>query len=126
MDQEKSQTKKKQYDIQYAKEKLKRIPLDVPKTTYEAIKAHTDSQGESVNGFIKRAIASQMERDQVSVEAPEPPQSKDISLPFDGLKAVPAAFSGVTETTDAIPEASRKLIEEVRKMTADNGGANYE
>lgn len=63
MDQEKKQTKKKQYDIQYAKENLKRIPLDVPKATYEQIKAHAEAHSESVNGFIKRAINKTMELD---------------------------------------------------------------
>lgn len=63
MDQEKKQAKKKQYDIQYAKENLKRIPLDVPKATYEQIKAHAEARKESVNGFIKRAITDTIERD---------------------------------------------------------------
>ena len=66
MKQEKKQDKKKQYDIQYAKENLKRIPLDVPKATYEEIKTHAAICKESVNGFIKRAIAETMERDNFS------------------------------------------------------------
>lgn len=69
MDQEKKQAKKKQYDIQYAKENLKRIPLDVPKTTYEEIKAHTETRNESINGFIKRAIFETMERDKTAPTA---------------------------------------------------------
>ena len=63
MEQEKKQLKKKQFDFQYAKENLKRIPLDVPKATYEEIKAHAEAHSESVNGFIKRAINDTMERD---------------------------------------------------------------
>lgn len=66
MDQEKKQAKKAQYDIQYAKENLKRIPLDVTKATYEEIKAHAEARKESVNGFIKRAISDTMERDRQS------------------------------------------------------------
>lgn len=46
--------KRKEYIYQYQREKLKRIPLDVPKDNYERIKAHSEAQGESVNGFIKR------------------------------------------------------------------------
>ena len=42
---------------------VKRIPLDVQKDQYEQIKAHADQRGESVNGFIKRAISETMERD---------------------------------------------------------------
>lgn len=54
---------KKAYNQNYAKEKLKRIPLDVPKEKYDEIKAHSDKMHESVNGFIKRAIDETMERD---------------------------------------------------------------
>ena len=64
METEKKQAKKKQYDIQYAKENLKRIPLDVPKATYEQIKAHAKAHSESVNGFSKRAINKTMELDE--------------------------------------------------------------
>lgn len=55
--------KRKEYIYQYAKEKLKRIPLDVPKATYEEIKNHATARNESINGFVKRAIAETMERD---------------------------------------------------------------
>ena len=46
----------------YAKENLKRIPLDVQKSKYEQIKAAADSVGETVNGYIKTAIDERMER----------------------------------------------------------------
>lgn len=47
----------------YAKKNLKRIPLDVQKEKYDEIKAAADSVGESVNGYIKKAIDERMERD---------------------------------------------------------------
>ena len=56
-------TQRKEYIYQYAKENLKRIPLDVPKSDYEEIKAHASSNRESVNGFIKRAISETIARD---------------------------------------------------------------
>lgn len=37
-------------------EKLDRINLTVPKGKKDTIKAHAEAQGESVNGFINRAI----------------------------------------------------------------------
>jgi len=37
--------------------------LDVQKEHYETIKAHAENQGETVNGFIKRAINETMTRD---------------------------------------------------------------
>lgn len=54
---------KKSYDLQYAKDKLKRIPLDVPKEKYDQIKAAADNAGESVNGYIKKSIDMRMEAD---------------------------------------------------------------
>lgn len=54
---------KKEYDLEYAKKNLKRIPLDVTKDGYEEIKAHALKYDKSVNSFIKRAINETMERD---------------------------------------------------------------
>ena len=45
-----------------------RINLTVGKGRRDIIKAHADAHGESVNGFINRAIDHEMERDN---EAPE-------------------------------------------------------
>ena len=39
------------------------IKVRVSKGQKDIIKAHADSMGESVNGFISRAIEGQMERD---------------------------------------------------------------
>ena len=65
--------KRKEYMYQYAKEKLKRIPLDVTKSTYEEIKIHAEAHGESVNGFVKRAISEAMERDKAAQDPPDGP-----------------------------------------------------
>ena len=53
--------KKTQYNLEYAKKNLKRIPLDVQKEKYEAIKAAAEAAGESVNGYIKTAVDMRME-----------------------------------------------------------------
>ena len=55
--------KRKETMMEYAKKNLKRVPLDVQKDYYDQIKAHASAQGESVNGFIKRAIDETMKRD---------------------------------------------------------------
>ncbi len=47
----------------YVKEKYDRVLLTMDKGRKETIKAHAEAQGESVNGFINRAIAETMERD---------------------------------------------------------------
>lgn len=50
-------------NMEYAKKNLKRIPLDVQKEHYEIIKTHAQSKGETINGFIKRAINETLERE---------------------------------------------------------------
>lgn len=57
--------------LKYAKENLKRVPLDLQKSTYEEIKTHAESRKESVNGFIKRAITETLERDRAAPAAGE-------------------------------------------------------
>lgn len=44
-------------------QKLDDIKVRVPKGEREVISAHAESQGESLNAFIRRAIAEAMERD---------------------------------------------------------------
>ena len=58
-----SKTKKAKYDIEYAKNKLKRIPLDVSKEKYEEIKKAAQTASESVNGYIKEAIDTRLNND---------------------------------------------------------------
>ena len=52
-----------QSSMRYAKKRLKRIPLDVPNEKYNEIARHAYKRGETVNGFIKRAINEAMQRD---------------------------------------------------------------
>ena len=49
----------------YKANNIKRIPLDVPKEKYETIKTAAEAAGESVNGYIKRAIDERMNRDNI-------------------------------------------------------------
>ena len=44
-------------------EKLDEIKVRVPKGKKSEIQAHAETRGETVNGFIKRAIDETMERD---------------------------------------------------------------
>lgn len=48
-----------------------RVNLVLPKGQKDIIKAHAESQGESVNGFISRAIENQMERDKIGYDIKE-------------------------------------------------------
>lgn len=49
--------------LKYAKNNLKRIPLDVQISKYEEIKAAADSKQETVNGYIKKAIDARLLED---------------------------------------------------------------
>ena len=54
-------TNRTEYQLEYAKKNLKRIPLDVQKEKYEEIKAAAEATGESVNGYIKTAVDRRIE-----------------------------------------------------------------
>lgn len=54
----------------YVKDNYDRVLVTMPKGQKEAIKAHAERRGESVNGFIGRAISETMERDR-SADEPE-------------------------------------------------------
>lgn len=53
---EESMRKKKTYVQEYAKQKYKRVPLDLTHEQYDLLKSHADACGEPVNTFIKNAI----------------------------------------------------------------------
>lgn len=63
--------KKTEYNLNYAKEKLKRIPLDVQKEKYEQIAQAAAVAGESVNGYIKKAIDLRMEQEKSGIKSEE-------------------------------------------------------
>lgn len=50
----------KKANIKYRKENIKRIPLDVQKEKYEEIQTAAATVGESVNGYIKKAIDARL------------------------------------------------------------------
>lgn len=54
---------KTEYQRNYKKEKLKRVPLELPIEKYNEVKSAADNASESVNGYIKKAIEQRMKRD---------------------------------------------------------------
>ena len=57
-------SKKQQGHVhKYVKEHYDRISVTVPKGKKEEIRDHAEAQGESINGFINRAIDETIERD---------------------------------------------------------------
>lgn len=53
--------KRKDYLLNYAKKKYKRIPLDLPLEKYEELKSICEQNQESINGFIKKAIDARIQ-----------------------------------------------------------------
>lgn len=51
------------YQNKFIAKAYDRVNLTMPKGKKEKVQAHAESQGESVNGFINRAIDHEMERD---------------------------------------------------------------
>ena len=47
----------------YVKNKYDRFGLTMPKGDLDPIKAHAEARGESVNGFINRAVKEVMEKE---------------------------------------------------------------
>ena len=67
-----------------------RINLTVPKGKKDTIQAHAEAQGESVNGFINRAIDNQISQDRRKgpQDAPESTKGQGVvSLPSEREKA---------------------------------------
>ena len=55
--------RKKRNQYEFDKRKYDHIHLQAPKGRKDEIKAHAEKQGESVNGFINRAVDETMERE---------------------------------------------------------------
>ena len=91
----------------YVKAKYDRFGLTMAKGHLDEIKAHAETQGESVNGFINRAIDQAMGQDgreSPSEAAQGPSVVGVVSLPPDTLKAAQEAAQGVGETVSQFIE----------------------
>ncbi len=53
----------KKASLRYAKDKLKRVPLDLKKEEYERLSAAAKASGKSINGYIKEAISEKISHD---------------------------------------------------------------
>ena len=88
----------------YVKNRYDRFGLTMPKGRLDEIKAAAAAQGESVNGFINRAIDSQMEQDSYSgpLEAPQG---------AGGIPASPSTLKAAREAAEAAGEALPDFVE---------------
>lgn len=95
-----------------------KLLLRLQKGRKDVIQAHAAAQGESVNGFINRAIDSQMDRDasrSPAEAAGAHAGSGAVSLPSDTLKAAREAAEAAGEE---LPAFVTRAVEE----TADRDG----
>ena len=56
--------KKKASNAKWDAENLKRMSLAVPCSLHDRMKEHTEKTGETMNGFVKRAIMETLEKDE--------------------------------------------------------------
>ena len=73
----------------YVKSNYDRLELTVPKGQKDIIKAHAEARGESVNGFINRAIAQAMEQDKAPQRPQEAPAVQDTTQAKERTEGVP-------------------------------------
>lgn len=97
--------RKAKWQNDYIARTYDRINLTVPKGQKEIIQAHAETQGESVNGFIGRAILEAMERDgggipsEIAGKPAEAAQGvRAVSLPSETLEAAQEAAEAAGQT----------------------------
>ena len=63
--------RKAKWQNDYISRTYDRVNLTIPKGQKETIRAHAETQSESLNAFINRAITETMERDTTATEEAE-------------------------------------------------------
>ena len=108
----------------YVKANYDRMELTVPKGRKDEIKTHAETKGESVNGFINRAIDHEMERDsgtppEIAGKPTETPQGAGVvSLPSE---AVRTAQEGTETGKQPVPIDKAKAWENILGTFSDVG-----
>ena len=81
-----------------------RVNVTMPKGKKEVINAHAEARGESVNGFIGRAIDETMERDNGLVSGSTPSTGGNTILTPKALTQARSAAEAAGETVEAFIE----------------------
>ena len=81
-----------------------RINLTVPKGQKDVIQSHAAARGESVNGFIGRAITETMERDGGGNVAKNAPESPSEGVLGGGATPIPDGTEMPSEATESATE----------------------
>lgn len=106
----------------YSAKNYDQFLVRVKKGRKDEIQAHAEARGESVNGFVSRAIAETMGRDsgeasltQLQTPPGQPAEDGGIPLPPDMLEAAQAAAEAAGETlTEFIARAVSETAERDR------------
>ena len=95
-----------------------KVLLRLPKGQKDKIKTHAEKRGESINGFVGRAISETMQRDALelsgAVQADPDTESKQPAL----LEKLPSAGRRDQETE----KARAAVLEKLRNAPAGKGG----
>ena len=84
----------------YVKNKYDRFGLTMPKGDLDVIKAHAETRGESVNGFIGRAIVNQIAADNgAQIGAVAAQEGQQAALPPEAVEAAQRAAEATGEST---------------------------
>jgi len=128
---EKTAAQKKAQQKYMEKFAVARVRMDRDK--YEHIQSHAESRGQSVNGFINRAIQETIERDTGAVEGPQEALQAQSGV-GDGIlfpgtlkaaqEAAEAAGEGLPQFLDraVVTQAQRDAL--ARKMEGGGQGGN--
>lgn len=100
----------------YVKENYDMYQIRMPKGQKGTIQAHAESRGESVNGFINRAISETMERD----KAPQRPQKAQTAVQGN-TQATQAAQEQPTGATGTEGIPLHTLEQRVRRILYKHG-----
>ena len=62
---DKAKENKMKYTNEWKRQNIKRVALEVSLSKYDEIKQAADTSGESINGYIKRAIDERLYKDNI-------------------------------------------------------------
>lgn len=108
-------TSKSEYRNSWIAEKLDRINLTVPKGRKEVIQAYAKAHGESVNGFINRAIGEAI--GEIPQEPAGATQGSEVILTPGTLKMAQEAAQNAGETVSAFIDRAVDIQAKRDKIT---------
>lgn len=95
------------YKNNWAKEKLDRINLTVPKGEKDPIQSHAAAHGESITAFIQRAIRETMEHDTFFDKSKDEllEMAKKYDVPIEDFPPVLTVTAGFFKRSPAVTNA---------------------